>query len=107
MAALHCNAKTFAANWRAALVAFFNYRANTRGEVADQRRIATQLALAFQADLRGRSLAMEAQADEAHVLGEQTNFAFTQLDRARAMHQMLVTWRQQVGAQMPAPKSKN
>ena len=50
---------------------------------------------------------MEAQADEAHVLGEQTNFAFTQLDRARAMHQMLVTWRQQVGAQMPAPKSKN
>jgi arylsulfatase A-like enzyme len=37
-------------------------------------------------------------------LGEKTNLAASQPDKARAMQQMLATWRTQVGAQMPVPK---
>ena len=37
-------------------------------------------------------------------VGEKENLAMTQREKARALHELLVKWRKQVGAQMPVPK---
>ena len=39
-------------------------------------------------------------------IGEKTNLAATEADRARTMQQSLAKWREKVGAQMPVPASK-